>query len=87
MTEIIQKIDDLLTQIRGGASIRESLEWYLKNNLINYRRAIEEDRSARDIDNATRVFARFCTESMDWDTPLYRSCMEIAEIGGKLAKT
>jgi hypothetical protein len=53
--------------------------------LEEYRSAVEVSRSKLETDNATRMFCRFCTESMDWETPLYKSCMEIASMGWKLA--
>jgi hypothetical protein len=87
MLQIVQKINSLIEQIEGNAPAHESLEWYLLNNLEEYRSALEVSRSKLETDNATRMFCRFCTESMDWETPLYKSCMEIASMGWKLANS
>ena len=87
MTDIVQKIEVLIDQLEAAAPARESLEWYLLNNLRDYRRTLQSGSSPLEIGNATRALVRFCTESMDWSSPLYKSCMEITALGGKLAKS
>lgn len=86
MTEIFRLIDDLFSRLEAAHPERESLEWYTINNLRDYRGTLEADSSKQEIDNATRAFIRFCTESMDWGTPLYKACMAISALGEKLTK-
>jgi hypothetical protein len=84
MTTLIQEIEALQDKIATAAATQESLEWYLKNNLDDFAAAVQA--GGKDLENAARVLMRFCTESMDWDTPLYREAIGIAENGLRLAK-
>lgn len=86
MDELIQTIDMLLGKIAQKAASKESLEWYLQNNLKDYKAALQAKPSALEIRNATRSLVRFCTESMDWDDSLYQECCAITEKGMHLAK-
>jgi hypothetical protein len=67
-------------------SPKESLEWYLSNNLNEYLRSIEESTKPIDILRATKLLSRFCTESMDWDTEIYKKCGDIMRIGYMLGR-
>ena len=86
MSDPIQLIDALLKRIGDKSDVKESLEWYLRNNLSDYKRVLQSGESAQEVENATRALVRFCTESMDWNTPLYRECCAITDAGTKQAK-
>jgi hypothetical protein len=86
MNELIKSIDALLLRLATTAAIANSMEWYLQNNLRDYKATLQRNPSARDIKNATDALTRFCTESMDWDNLLYRDCCDITARGGQLAK-
>lgn len=86
MDDIIKSIDELLAQIATKAAVKESMESYLQNNLRDYKSVLQVDSTPQDIENATRALTRFCTESMDWENPLYRKCCDITARGMKLSK-
>ncbi len=65
---------------------QESLEWYLLNNLKNYLHSISHAQSSQDIIRATKIFSRFCVESMDWNNELYKKCSHITHMGLQFSK-
>lgn len=85
MSDPIQSIAVLLNQIGDQADVEESAEWYLRSNLIDYKRALLRKTSSQEIEFATGALMRFCAQSLDTNAPLYRSCIEIAQEGSKLA--
>jgi hypothetical protein len=80
------QLAELLDEMESLKPIGESLEWYLINQIKKLISALGDAKSTQDIQNCVGVFSRFCTESMDWDTDLYRKCTEITALGFKLAK-
>lgn len=86
MIELVQAINNILMREELVGASQGSLQWYLKNNLNDYKAVLEANSSARDIQNASKAFLHFCTESMDWDNPLYKECCKLAEAGMKLSK-
>lgn len=85
-TELTTNLNNMKEEIQSKNAKRESLEWYLLNNIELYLRSLDSAKSYRDFDNAVSIFSRFCTESMDWDAPLYKSCTNITKLGFKLSK-
>lgn len=81
MPDPMQLIDALLERVGEKADVKESVEWYLRNNLNDYKRALQSNASFQEIENATRALTRFGTESMDWNTSLYRDCCAITDEG------
>ena len=86
MDELIQDIDSLIKIIDSRGVSKESTEWYLRNNLIDYKATLLSEDSTEVLNNATRALVRFCTESMDWSDPLYQECCSITAKGARLAK-
>jgi len=84
MMTLAQEIEALSAQIAESATVQGSLEWYLQNNLNEFASSVSN--GGGDLENASRALMRFCTESMDWDTSLYRAAISIAEGGLLLAK-
>jgi hypothetical protein len=87
MRELLESIDAVVNRLAQGTPARESLEWYLGNNLRSYREALQKAKTRRDVENATRALSRFCTESMEWSSELFRECTRIQEAGFALAKS
>jgi hypothetical protein len=85
MPDPIQLIASLLDRIGDRADVEESAEWYLRSNLIDYKRALLRKTSSGEIDFATGAFMRFCAQTLRANAPLYQSCCEIAEQGAKVA--
>lgn len=83
---LIEEINRIIQELRFLKPKQESLEWYLLNNLNTYLQSIERADENIKIKNATEIFGMFCTESMNWDTDLYKKCMEITKIDFKLCK-
>ena len=85
MSDPIQLISTLLNKVAGQADVEESAEWYLRSHLIDYKRVLLRKTSSQEVEFATGALMRFCAQSLDASTPLYRDCVEIAEEGAKLA--
>jgi hypothetical protein len=83
---LIDKTQIFLNTIEKKAPKRESLEWYLINNLKDFLISIKQAQSKQALNTATRILSRFCLESMDWDTELFKTCSEITELGLKISK-
>lgn len=83
---LIQEINHLIQEIKFSNPKRESLEWYLLNNLNTYLMSIEHADGSDEIKNATKIFGMFCTDGMDWNTDLYKKCMELTQVGLRLSK-
>ncbi len=83
---LIEQANSFLTEIESLNPQRESVEWHLSNNLKKFLESVKVTNSFPEIKNATRILSKFCTESMDWDTELYRKCIAITQIGFKLGK-
>lgn len=84
--DLLEMAKSLRQELAAAKPKRESLEWHLINNLDTFGNSLESATSAQDIKNACAILGRFCFESMNWDTPLYRRCSDISEQGLKLAK-
>jgi len=84
--ELVKKLNALKLNLEDQGVSERTLEIYLLNNVNMFLDSLCNAKTARDIDNAASIFSRFCTESMDWNTPLYQQCSSVAEIGFKLAK-
>lgn len=78
---VIESVDALLARLEAGKPEKGSLEWYLVNNLRTFGDALSAATEEREIENATHALSRFCTESMDWDTDLFRECTAITTKG------
>lgn len=76
----------LIDELEKDQPEKESLEWYLINNLNSYISALEEAATSEQIKVATHVFRRFYLESMDWDTPLFKRCSDLSKTATKLSK-
>lgn len=85
MSDPIQLISALLDRVAGQADVEESAEWYLRSNLIDYKRVLLRKSSRREIEFATGALMRFCDQNLDANTQFYRDCVEIAEVGAKVA--
>ncbi len=84
--KLISEVEVLLSELDVQQPQQESLEWYLKNNLYDYLQDVEKTNNANDLKIATKILSRFCLESMDWDTPLFKRCTKITELGLKVSK-
>lgn len=84
--QLINEVELLLGDLDVNSPAFESLEWYLRNNLADYLKKIKTSENSHDLKIATKILSRFCLESMDWDTPLFKRCTKITEFGLKLAK-
>jgi hypothetical protein len=86
MPDPIQLISALLNNLSDQADVEESAEWYLRSYLVDYKRALLRKWSSQEIEFATGAFMRFCAQSLDTDSALYRDCAEIADEGAKVAE-
>lgn len=86
MEKLLEQIDALLAELALQPCNRESLEWYLQNNLTSLRRDLVSAPTPHAFNNATTAFSRFCTESMDWNTELFRRCTAITELAFRVSK-
>lgn len=86
MPDPIQLTSALLNQLSDQADVEESAEWYLRSYLVDYKRALLRKSSSREIEFATDAFMRFCAQSLDTGSALYRGCAEVAEEGAKVGE-
>lgn len=84
--ELIRETQSFLTELKKNEPRKESLEWYLINNLINYLSVLNTSKTAMEIKTATEKLDMFCIECMDWNTPLFKRCTKITDLGLKLVK-
>lgn len=84
--ELIKTGQDFLNNIEESRPKQESLEWYLINNLRKYLEVLNCAETAEQIKSATEKLDMFCIESMDWDTPLFKRCTTLTDLGLKVAK-
>ncbi len=84
--QLIIEVRSFLNALAVQQPKQESLEWYLANNLEDYLKDLEEAQKPNEIKVATKILSRFCIESMDWDTPLFKRCTKITELGLKVSK-
>jgi hypothetical protein len=84
---VIESIDALMAKLQSEKLQKDSLEWYLVNNLRTYKDALLVATEGREVERATHALSRFCTESMDWNTELFRECTAITTKGMRLART
>lgn len=85
MPDPIQLIAALLNKVAGRADVEESVEWYLRSYLIDYKRVLLRRGSSQEIEFATDALLRFCLQNLDTNAPLYRDCVEVAEEGARIA--
>lgn len=86
ITEFKIQIDLLVKELKSASPKKESLEWYLINNLEKYLVSLNESETKGDILRATKIFSRFCIDSMDWDTEIFRKYSVLTDGVSKLAK-
>jgi hypothetical protein len=86
MEQLIELVDALLHEISAREIARESLEWYLRNNLEVFKREVLSSATPRDLENAARALSHFCTESMEWDSELFRACTRITGLAKRMSK-
>ena len=83
--QLISEVEIFLDELKKKNPGRESLEWYLINNLNNYLISLTAAETAKEIKLATAKFDMFCIDCMNWDTPLFKRCANISDIGFKIA--
>jgi len=83
---IINALENLIIEYNLRNSISDTHEWYLFNNTIKYIYSLKTVNTPSDIKNAAITYGMFCTESMDWDTELYKECVALMKMGHKLAR-
>lgn len=79
MENLLKMVDDLISELEACAPARESVKWYLLNNLLKLRKVVANDPSKHDVENAVRVLNRFAVDSMDWGDPLFKAVTAITE--------
>lgn len=83
---LIKQASSFLKELEHLNPKHGSLEWYLSNNLQTYLFSIKNADNQTEIQIATKILSRFCTESMDWDTELYKKCTDLTKTGFQLGK-
>ncbi|OGT26075.1 MAG: hypothetical protein A3B71_04235 [Gammaproteobacteria bacterium RIFCSPHIGHO2_02_FULL_42_43] len=84
--QLINEVQTFLQELKKNNPERESLEWYLINNLNRYLESLTAAGSAQEIKIATKILSRFCVDCMNWDTTLFKQCTKITHLGLKIAK-
>lgn len=84
--QLIDEVKIFLEELKKKNPEKESHEWYLINNLNRYLASLVIAETAYDIKISTKKFDMYCIDCMDWDTPLFKKCAKISDIGFKLVK-
>ncbi|MBA2655187.1 MAG: hypothetical protein H0U71_09025 [Gammaproteobacteria bacterium] len=84
--ELINRTNQYINELKSHSPQIETLEWYLINNLEEYLNSIKKANSGIEIEKASKILDRFCLESMDWDTTIFKKCSELTKFGLKLSK-
>ena len=85
-SQLLDEVKKFLTDLDIKQPKHGSLEWYLRNHLNDYLSSVEHADNPNDLKAPTRILSRFCVESMDWDTSLYKRCSLITGLGCMIAK-
>ena len=83
---LMDEVQKFLGDLEKSNPANESLEWYLVNHLKEYFGTMNIATTENQIKQATEKFDMFCIDSMNWDTPLFKRCTKISELGLKIAK-
>lgn len=79
MEKLLEMLISLVERIELRAPEMESVEWYLLNNLNRFKEILENSPSKHEFENGMRVLSRFCIDSMDWNSPLFKAATSITE--------
>jgi hypothetical protein len=82
---ILDLVDVVLSELSRQPPSRGTVEWYLEHHLLAFRRYLLRASSAGDVWIATTALDRFCRDSLDTGSDLYRKCAEIVELASKLS--
>ena len=69
-----QKLAD---ELRAGNPQPDSVERYLLNALEPFLHTLKSDGCPQR--GSTDALSRFCVESLEWSSPLYRRCIDLVE--------
>lgn len=83
---LMQNIDSYITKLRKAAIRKDSDEWYLLNNLNDFRQSLVSAKSKQDVERASKILSRFCAESFNWDTDNFKKCAALSDEGFMVAK-
>lgn len=75
--EIIEIVNIVLENFCKGNIQKETLEWYLKNQLNTYLLAINIADTWVELDKANKILRGFLIDSMDWNTDIFKRCSEV----------
>lgn len=79
MEKLLKMLNSLIENIEAREPRAETREWYLLNNLRQFKEVSESLPSQREFENAERILSRFNIDSMDWDDPLFKETTAITE--------
>lgn len=83
---LMQGVDSCITELKKAEIYKDSDEWYLLNNLTDFRQSLAAAKSKQDVEKASKILSRFCVESFNWDTDNFKKCAALSEEGFSLAK-
>jgi len=83
---LVQSVDSYIAEFKKTEIHKDSDEWYLLNNLTDFRQLLITAKSKQDIKNASKILSRFCVESFNWDTNNFKKCVALSEEGFAVAK-
>ena len=84
--QLINQVQIFLEELKKKNPEKESLEWYLINNLNKYLTSLIIANTSQEIKIANEKLGMFCIDCMDWDTPLFKRCTEITNLGLKISR-
>jgi hypothetical protein len=86
MDQLRELTDAILSELKEAAPARQSVEWYLANNLEVFREVLLKNPNRAELAAATAALSRFCTDSMEWKSELFGRVTKITDLGARLSK-
>ncbi len=77
--ELLAKVKRLSAELESKKPAKESVEWYMINNLNTFEERIREAEIDDDLRVASRILTRFAVDSLDWGSPLMKSVEALSE--------
>lgn len=81
---LITEIHDKLQRLHKGLPEKNSC---VARQLEQYANCLQFASTKHEIESCAKIFGRFCTESLDWDTSEYKEYIKLSEEGYKIAKS
>lgn len=78
--QAVRKTKNLIKRLEATPPQKETVEWYTLNNLRDLFRDLNNIQSTEKLLESEHILSRFCTDSLDWNSDLYKEISEINQL-------